>query len=158
MIAMRMISAPEQLPQSNIELQGRAVAALNAREVPAGLLAPGFSLKDCASAVADYTYRGEAGWRDWMNDIFEEFSGTAQLRIEQIVAATDEFVVASFCIDGASARLGTPLSFRWTGVTWFQSGRATNAAGYSTRREALEAVRRRARDRGRVLGPDLAAA
>jgi hypothetical protein len=157
MIAMRMRTASEQT-QRNIELQGRAVAALNAREVPHGLLAPGFALRDCASSVANYTYRGESGWRDWMDDIFEEFSGEPSLRMEQIVAATDEFVVASFCIDGASARLGTPLSFRWTGATWYHRGRATNAAGYSTRREALEAVRREARDRGRVLGPDLAAA
>ncbi len=148
----------EQASQRNIELQGRAVAALNAREVPADLLAPGFFLKNCASAVADYTYRGAGGWRDWMNDTFEEFSESAQMRIEQIIAATEELVIASFCIDGASARLGTPLSFRWTGVTWFHDGRATRAAGYSTRREALEAVRREAGERGRVLGPSLAAA
>lgn len=134
------------------------MAALNAREVPLELLAPGFAMKNCASAVADYTYRGAAGWRDWMNDTFEEFSDTAHVKIEQIVAATDELVVASFCIDGSSARLGTPLSFRWTGVTWFREGRATRAAGYSTRREALEAVRREARDLGVSLSPDLAAA
>lgn len=146
------------MTQQNIELQGRAVAALNAREVPGELLAPGFSMKSCASAVADYTYRGAGGWRDWMNDIFEEFSGKALLRIEQIVAASEEFVIASFCIDGASARTGAPLSFRWTGVTWFRNGRATRAAGYSTRGEALEAVRREALDGGRILGPDLAAA
>lgn len=153
-----MRSVIEQTPQRNIELQGRAVAALNAREVPEGLLAPGFAMKNCASAVVDYTYRGEAGWRDWMDDTLEEFSDGVHARIEQIVAATDDFVVASFCIDGASARLGTPLSFRWTGVTWFQDGRATRAAGYSTRREALEAVRREARDRGHSLDPRLAAA
>ncbi len=152
-----MRTAPEQVTQCNIELHGRAVAALNAREVPAELLAPGFSMRSCASAVADYTYRGAAGWRDWMNDTFEEFS-SAQMRIEQIIAASGEFVVASFCIDGASARLGTPLSFRWTGVTWFQNGRATRAAGYSTRREALEAVRREAQDRGGAPVLDLAAA
>ena len=148
----------EQASQRNIELQGRAVAALNAREVPADLLAPGFFLNNCASAVADYTYRGAGGWRDWMNDTFEEFSESAQMRIEQIIAATEEFVIASFCIDGASARLGTPLAFRWTGVTWFHNGRATRAAGYSTRREALEAVSREAGERGRVLDPSLAAA
>ena len=61
-VQMRMIS--EQSTQRNIELQGRAVAALNARVVPADMLAPGFSLKNCASAVADYTYRGAAGWRE----------------------------------------------------------------------------------------------
>jgi hypothetical protein len=153
---MRIIS--EQSTQRNLELQGRAVAALNAREVPADLLAPGFAMRSCASAVADYTYRGASGWRDWMNDTLEEFSEGAQMRIEQIVAATDEFVVASFCIDGASARLRTPLSFRWTGVTWFHNGRATRAAGYSTRREALEAVIREARDSGHALSPGLAAA
>lgn len=150
--------ASEQTAQRNLELQGRAVAALNAREVPSDLLAPGFAMKNCASAIADYTYRGTTGWCDWMNDTFEEFSENAEMRIEQVVAATEEFVIASFCIDGASARLGRPLSFRWTGVTWFRNGRATRAAGYSTRREALEAVRREAWDRGHVLDPDLAAA
>lgn len=146
------------MTQRNIELQGRAVAALNAREVPSELLAPGFRMQSCASAVADYTYRGATGWRDWMNDIFEEFTGRAQLRIEQIVAATEEFVIAGFCIDGASTRTGAPLSFRWTGVTWYQDGRAVRAAGYSTRGEALEAVRREALDEGLSLDPGLAAA
>lgn len=156
MATIRIASA--QASQRNIELQGRVVAALNAREIPADLLAPGFSLTNCASAVADYTYRGAGGWRDWMNDTFEEFSDSAQVRIEQIIAATEELVVARFCIDGASAHLGTPLSFSWTGVTWFRNGRATRAAGYSTRREALEAVSREAGERGRVLTLNLAAA
>jgi ketosteroid isomerase-like protein len=153
-----MRTTPEQASQRNIELQGRAVAALNAREVPAELLAPGFRMRNCASAVADYTYRGAGGWRDWMNDMFEEFTDRAMLRIEQIVATSEEFVVASFCIDGASARLGTPLSFRWTGVTWFNNGRVTRAEGYSSRREALEAVRREARGQGLAMSSTLAAA
>lgn len=153
---MRIASA--EVSQRNIELQARAVAALNAREVPADLLAPGFSLRNRASAVADYTYRGAGGWRDWMNDTFEEFSESAQVRIEQIIAATEEFVIASFCIDGESAHLGAPLSFSWTGVTWFCNGRATRAAGYSTRGEALVAVGCEAGERWHGLAPNLAAA
>lgn len=127
--------------QRNIELQAKAVAAVNQGRVPEELLAPGFCMKNYASAVADYTYRGAAGWRDWMSDMLEEFTGRAQLRLDQVLSATDEYVMASFCLAGRSARSGAPLSFNWTGVTWFREGRATRAEGFTTREEAIDAVR-----------------
>ena len=97
-------------------------------------------MRNCASSVSDYTYRGESGWRDWMEDLFEEFAGKPRYELEQIVATGDDYVVAEYCIRGRSARSGKPLAFRWTGVTWFARGALTRAAGYASRREALEAV------------------
>ncbi|HUH80241.1 MAG TPA: hypothetical protein VLZ06_02845, partial [Solirubrobacteraceae bacterium] len=61
--------------EHNVQLHARAVAAMKAGEVPSDILAPGFYMRNCASSVSDYTYRGESGWRDWMEDLFEEFNG-----------------------------------------------------------------------------------
>jgi len=49
-------------------------------------------------------------------------------------------VVAAFSVIGRGARSGQPLEFRWAGVTWFRDGKAIRAVGYTSRREALEAV------------------
>jgi hypothetical protein len=124
----------------NVRLHARAVDAVKAREVPADILAPGFYMRGCASSVADYTYRGETGWRDWMNDLFEEFVGKPLYELEQIISTGEDYVVAEYCITGLGARSAKPLTFRWIGVTWYARGAATRAAGYSSRREALEAV------------------
>jgi len=128
------------MSQRNIALHRLVVAAVNAREVPEAILAPDFCMENHASSVTDYTYHGVTGWRDWMNDIFEEFTTGARYEVEDIIAVGDEFVVATFCIVGRSARSGMPLEFRWVGVTWFRDGQATRAVGYSTRGEALAAA------------------
>jgi hypothetical protein len=127
--------------RENLELHARAVAAVKRRDVPFEILAPAFWMENRAFSVTDYTYRGAAGWRDWTSDIFEEFAGRARYELEEILAATDAFVIARFCIVGLSARSGAPLVLCWTGVTWFAEGKLTCAVGYATRDEALEAAR-----------------
>ena len=56
------------------------------------------------------------------------------------MACGEDFVVATFSVVGYGALSEEPLEFRWAGVTWFRDGKATRAIGYTTRREALEAV------------------
>ncbi len=127
-------------PQQNIELHALAVAAVNAREVPTEILAPGFCMEHHASAVTDYTYHGATGWQDWMDDVFEEFVGSPTCELEEIVAAAEDCVVAILRVEGRSAHSGMPISFRWAGVTWFRDGKATRTVGYTTRDEALQAT------------------
>jgi ketosteroid isomerase-like protein len=128
------------MSQKNMDLHTLAVAAVNAREVPEAILAPGFRLENRATAVTDHTYYGAAGWREWMSDLFEVFAEGARYGVEELIAAGDDFVAAMFCLAGRGARSGEPLEFRWAGVTWFRNGKATVAIGYASRREALEAV------------------
>ncbi len=130
-----------RMSRINLKLHALAIAAVNAGEVPAEILARGFYMENRAFSVTDYTYRGAAGWREWMSDIFEEFSGRARLELEEIVEATDDFVVARMCIAGTSARSRMPLSLRWVGVTWFRDGKLICSVGYATRGEAVEAAR-----------------
>lgn len=128
------------MSQRTIELHSRAVAAVNAGEVPAELLAPGFFMENRVSAVTDQHYRGVDGWRAWMDDIFEMFADGATYDVEELIAASDEYVVARFCVSGTGVRSGMPLEFRWIGVTWFEGGKATRAIGYPSRADALQAV------------------
>jgi len=60
--------------------------------------------------------------------------------VEEVIAASKDFVVATFSIVGLGAHSKEPLDFRWAGVTWFRDGKASRAIGYASRREALEAV------------------
>jgi ketosteroid isomerase-like protein len=125
--------------QRNLAAHSRAVAAVVAREVPSEILAPGFRLENRVTAVTDYTYQGEAGWREWMSDLFEMFEEGAEYG-EELITAGEDFVAANFRIEGVGARSGTPIQFSWVGVTWFRDGKATLAVGYPSRRDALRAV------------------
>jgi ketosteroid isomerase-like protein len=128
------------MSQQNIDVHDRVVEAVNARRVPSDVLAPDFRMENRASAVTDYTYYGERGWREWMSDLFESFADGARFGVEEVLAVGDDFVAARFFVVGTGAGSGEPLEFRWTGVTWFSEGKAIRAVGYTSRREALDAV------------------
>ncbi len=65
---------------------------MKAGDVPSEILARGFYMRNCASSISDYTYRGESGWRDWIEDLFEEFTGKPRYELEQIVATGEDYV------------------------------------------------------------------
>jgi hypothetical protein len=128
------------MSQRNIDVHDRAVEAVNAREVPEDILAPEFRMENHASAVTDYVYYGARGWREWMSDLFESFAEGARYGVEELLAVGEDFVAARFFVVGSGAGSGEPLEFRWAGVTWFRNGKAIRAIGYTSRREALNAV------------------
>jgi ketosteroid isomerase-like protein len=130
--------------QENIELHERAVETLNARalsdELAAEMLAPGFRMESTPTAVTDKTYLGAEGVREWFRDIFEGLDEDARYETEEILADSEDFVVARVRLVGRGARSGAPVELRWVGVTWYEGGRATRSVGYLRRREALKAV------------------
>lgn len=123
-----------------MDLVYRYVAALNEREVPDGLLAPGFTMMNAVTAVTDRTYHEASGVIEWTKDIFEAFDLDARLEIEQVLAEGEDFVVTMNLIAGSGARSGAPLVFRWPAVFWCRDGQLVRAVGYRRRREALKAV------------------
>jgi ketosteroid isomerase-like protein len=126
--------------EKNVELAHRYGAALNAREVPDGLLTPDFVMVNAETAVTDKTYAGASGVIQWTEDIFEAFDTAARFEIEQVVADSDDFVVTLNRVVGVGARSGAPLLFRWAAVFWVRDGKLARVVGYLRRREALEAV------------------
>jgi ketosteroid isomerase-like protein len=126
--------------QENVELAYRYGEALNAREIPDGLLAPDFVMVNAETAVTDKSYQGASGVIEWTIDIFEAFDTTARFEIEQVVADSDEFVVTLNRIAGVGARSSAPLLFRWAAVFWVREGKLARVVGYLRRGEALKAV------------------
>jgi ketosteroid isomerase-like protein len=135
--------AREAAAKRNVELAARIVEAVGRRSVPEELLAAGFRMDNRTSSITDRTYHGARGVREWMGDLFEVFAPGARYAIDEVLATGEDYVVASYSLLGRGARSGTSLELRWTGVTWFRSGKAIRAVGYTTREEALRAVRTR---------------
>lgn len=135
------VSSPHGVaPQHPEEVHALLVKAAQARVVPAWLLAPGFRMENHATAVTDYAYHGAHGWREWMEDLFEEFVDGARYELEEVIASGEDYVAATFAIRGRAARSGEPLQFRWAGVTWFARGLATRSVGFTDASEALASV------------------
>jgi ketosteroid isomerase-like protein len=126
--------------QRNVDLHERIVAAVRARQVPVDLLAPGFRIESRLTPATDRQYHGSAGLREWEEDLFEAFAGEADFGVEQVLAASDGFVVVRFALVGRPLRASEPVELRWCGVTWFRDGKATRAVGYRDREDALRAV------------------
>jgi ketosteroid isomerase-like protein len=126
--------------EQSVELAYHYGAALNAREVPDGLLTPDFVMVNAETAVTDKTYTGGRGVMEWIEDTFEAFDTAARFEIEKVVAYSDEFVVTMNRITGTGARSGAPLLIRWAAVFWIRDGKLARVVGYVRRREALKAV------------------
>ncbi len=130
------------MSERNVETVRGFVTAANAGRVPADLLAPGFRMENRVSSVTDYEYHGEEGFQEWFRDVFEHFGKGARYELEEVLATGEDFVVASYCISGPGAFSEELIQFRWVGVTWLREGKATRAAGFPSRQEALRAVGR----------------
>ncbi len=127
------------MSQENVEILLRAVAAINAREVPEHLLAPDFRIENVSTAVTDKTYHGSEGARQWMSDFFDVLGEDARHEAEPIEVG-DDYVVSKLRIVGRGSSSGAPVDMRWYGVMWIREGKITRAVGYPNRRQALEAV------------------
>jgi ketosteroid isomerase-like protein len=138
----RMAAARAARPSSqrNIDLYRDLLEAVAARRAPEALLAPGFFIESRMTPATDYKYHGPSGLREWASDLLDAFVYGARLAIDEVIAASDDFVVASLSVAGRGAHAREPLELRWVGVTWFADGRATRTLGYASRPEALKAV------------------
>jgi ketosteroid isomerase-like protein len=128
------------MSQENVELAYRYGDALNAREVPDGLLATDFVMVNADTAVTDGTFHGADGVIRWTRDILDLVEEDSPFFIERIVADDDDFVVATVAIEGTAERSKMPIAFRWVAAFWCSDGRLTRVVGYLQLSEALKAV------------------
>ena len=117
----------------------RLVEAINADDLPTDLIAPGFTVTNATTAVTDATYYGYEGALEWRRDFFDVVDD-ARFEVVEILARGPDYVAIANRVVGRGASSGAPVDMRWASVLWFSEGRLTRAAGYGTRREALEAV------------------
>jgi ketosteroid isomerase-like protein len=128
------------MSQENVELAYRYGDALNARQVPDGLLAPDFVMVNADTAVTDGTFSGADGVIDWTRDILDLVEEDTPFRIQRIEAHQDDWVVATVGIEGTTERSKMPIAFRWAAAFWASNGRLTRVVGYLRLDDALKAV------------------
>jgi hypothetical protein len=131
--------------QENVALFRRIIDAANLptdeiEGVLTPLLVPGLRMENATTAVTDKTYYGVEGCLEWRADLAEGFAPGVRHEVEEILADSEEFVVGRQALIGTGAISGAPLHLRWVTVMWFENGKASRTVGYTTRREALEAV------------------
>jgi ketosteroid isomerase-like protein len=126
--------------QRNIDLHRDLLEAVAARRAPDALLAPGFFIESRMTPATDYKYHGASGLREWASDLLDAFVHGAKLAIDEVIVASDDFVVATLSVSGRGAHAREPLELKWVGVTWFADGKAMRAHGYPDRPQALRAV------------------
>ena len=128
------------MSEENVKLAYRYGDALNARDVPDGLLAPGFVMVNADTAVTDGTFHGADGVIKWTRDFLDLLEEKSPFFIEEIVAHQGDFVVATVAIEGTTERSKMPITFRWAAAFWCSDGRLTRVVGYLRVRDALKAV------------------
>jgi ketosteroid isomerase-like protein len=129
------------MSQEALEIARRFRDAVDAREVPDGLVAEDCEIENLPTAVTDKTYVGPEGARRWMQDMLDAFDEEAVFE-QEILRADDDWVIGLLSIRGHGSSSGLPLELRWAAVMWFRDGLITRAAGFASRREAFAAVGR----------------
>jgi ketosteroid isomerase-like protein len=132
------------MSRENVDIQRLSVAAINASEftdeLHARFCTPDFVMANPTTAVTEKSYQGANGVRAWIADFGEVFAGRPLLKIDEIIADGDDFIVSRLRWTGRGARSGAPLDLAWINVMWFRNGKMSRGAGYTNRREALKAV------------------
>lgn len=125
--------------EDNVASVERLVEAINANDLPRDLLTDDVELKNATTAVTDATYVGYEGGLKWRQDFFDVMED-ARYILDELLAATDDYVVIANSLVGKGASSGVPVHMRWTTVFWFRDGRIYRAAGFNSRAEALAAA------------------
>ena len=123
----------------NLELVRRLVDGINTNDIPRDLVTDDFELSNATTAVTDATYHGYEGglrWRADLTDVVED----AHFHVDEVIAATDDYLVIPTRLVGRGALSGAPVDLRWMSVFWFRDGKIARAVGYNTPGAALEAV------------------
>ena len=128
------------MSKENIEVVRRLTEAIDSRVVPEDLLDPGIRLENVTTAVTNEVYTGYDGAQKWMDDLYDALDDDAGYETLEIIADSDDFVVAIVRFAGRGRVSGAPLELRYVSVTWIRDGRITHGAGYESREEALEAI------------------
>ena len=127
------------MSQDNVEVVGRAIAAINARDVSAyiDLSHPDLELV-MPTAPLEGTLRGKAGIQEFFSSL-EQAASVFRFDVETLQAVESDRVLALVRLTFVSDR-GVPLTQRLANVYELKGGRLRRVHVYLDRDEALAAV------------------
>ena len=129
------------MSQENVEVARRWWAGFNADGVvPLDLCDEEIVMRNPASFPVVGPFVGHDGVRQWAKECWEVFDELV-MDVEEVLDVGDgERVVSVPRVRGRMRHTGLPTNVQWAGVLTIRAGRVTQAQGYMTRAEALEAA------------------
>jgi ketosteroid isomerase-like protein len=131
------------MSQKNVEIVGRAITALNKRDIEdyLGCCTEDVTLRTPLAAVAG-AHEGPEGIRRFFSDI-EDTGPDFRIEIERMEAFSAERVLAFVRVTATGRASGVPTQVETANVYELTEGRIRRIDIYTDRQEALEAVGRR---------------
>ena len=123
----------------NEEAMRRFAEAMESRDFPDDLFAPGFLMINPSQPMFDNVYHGRAGARQWMVDLVDTFADSWHASYE-IVADGSGWFVAKLRVEGTGSTSGAPLQLAWAALIQVRDGRWAKAEGFLRVRDALAAA------------------
>ena len=130
------------MSQENVEQIARQIVeGVNSRDVAVLQAAsdPDIEYTSRFTAIEGRTYRGHAGWSDYLADLAPAWVDF-KLTIEEFVAIEPEKVVALLRVNARARGSSVPIEQRVYSGWQLRAGKVLRGATHPSREEALEAV------------------
>jgi ketosteroid isomerase-like protein len=131
------------MSQENVEVVGKAIDALNRRDVDALLafLSPDVTWEALEGLVGiAELYRGRAKVREWFGLMSQNTDEGIHIEIDQIADLGDDRVFVALFLAARRRGSGVPFEYRAWQIVWFADGLITRRQVFWTRAEALKAA------------------
>jgi hypothetical protein len=123
----------------NVEVTRRWFAGLGAGEQPLELIAPDARMENIADFPITGPYLGREGFVQWWDDLRDVIEGL-EVALLEVEVVDDRTVLTMQRMTGTFKATGIPVDEKWIGIGQFENGLLKHVTGYTSRRQALEAV------------------
>jgi ketosteroid isomerase-like protein len=128
------------MSQGNVDVVHALWAGLERGDARLDLCDEQIELRTVAEIPVADEYRGHAGVRQWLTDVWEVFSEFHNEVVEVFESEDGETVVTVVRTSGRMRHTGLEANLKWAVVWTIRRGKAVRAHGYLSKTEALEAV------------------
>ena len=123
----------------NVEVARRWFESLRTGEQRLELIAPDARMENIAEFPITGPYLGREGFVQWFEDL-SDVIGDLEIELLEAEAIDDDTVLTMQRMTGTFKATGIPVDEKWIGIGQFENGLLKDVAGYTSRREALEAI------------------
>jgi ketosteroid isomerase-like protein len=123
----------------NVEVVRRWFEGLQRGEQRLDLIAPDARMENIAEFPIKGPYLGKEGFVEWYEDLSDVIEDLT-IELLEAEAIDEERVLTMQRMTGTFKSTGIPVDEKWIGVGRLENGLLKRVAGYTSRRQALEAV------------------
>ena len=125
--------------EQNVKVVRRWFDGLRDGKIDAGLFGPEMRIDNVPEFPITGPYLGRDGAAQWWADLTEVID-EMRIELEELTAIDDERVLTVQRLIGTFSNTGIPVDTSWAAIIRVEDGEIVHAAGYGTRKGALEAA------------------